>query len=102
MTEYIPVGSKVVIYTIEGKATGTVLSFRDTHLAELNPPQPEPPDKPNILNIPVVIPEIDLQRIITMYTVLLDDPVMYKAGPVSDTGTVEVYKFIRLASEDAN
>lgn len=91
---YIPVGSKVAVSTIDGVMTGTVLSYRDTHLAELNPPTPINPDKPNILGIPQTVVEPDLMRIITLYTVKLDNPEAWP-GIVEPDGTITTYKFIR-------
>ena len=97
---YIPLGTKVVINTIEGPRTGTVLSYRDTHLAELNPPSEPNPDKPVLtsIGIPVVTP--DMQRIITLYTVQLDAPETWP-GLVDESGTVTVHSYIRPI-ENAN
>lgn len=92
MPKYIAEGTRVVINTLEGEYTGTVISYRDGLLEELNQAEPLNPDKP-MPNLPQFPLPIDLKRIITFYTVKLDDPTGFQG--ILDGDLATVYKFIR-------
>lgn len=80
-------GTRVVFNTFEGEFTGTVLSIRDTTLAELNPQQPVNPNKAPPTD---TAPVLNTQRIITMYTIQVDENPEY-----TGTNPLETYAFIR-------
>jgi hypothetical protein len=73
----IEVGTPVIFNTFEGEFTGIVLSIRDTTLAELNPEQPANPNKPLAQE---TIPTVNTKRLITLYTIQVDENPQY-TGP---------------------
>jgi hypothetical protein len=95
MAEYIPVGTRVQIQAMEGLFLGTVVSFRDAYLEELNPPS-----LPNVLK-PTEIIKLDKtsawandpKKIITLYAVKLDDPTLYR-GQLNGDVAQNIYTFI--------
>lgn len=93
MAEYINVGTRVQIQTLEGVFLGTVVSFRDAHLEELNPPSEPVASKEPVSEAKTTAWSNDLQRTVTLYNVQLDDPTNY-IGVLDGDIALNIYKFI--------
>jgi hypothetical protein len=106
MENYIAVGSRVQIQTLEGLFTGTVLGMRDAYLSEINPPQLanalESNVKAIIMQDPKYVPVFkpDMMTIIRLYEVQLDDATGYRGSIHDGNIATNIYKFITLIEQN--
>ena len=70
INKYFEAGTRVIINTFEGEFHGVVVSWRDTFLSEFNPPAP--PSNKTPIEQPLDLNPVNLDRLVTIYTVLVD------------------------------